>query len=312
MGRRTFERWAWIFLAYLIGVILFGAWVRITHSGAGCGNNWPTCNGAVIPLDPSFETIIEYTHRLTSGLCGVFGLLMVAAAWRMYGRGAVLTASVLTLFFIVFEGLVGAGLVLAELVDDDASVARAVVISLHLANTLLLTASAAFAAWAAGGRAIPQLAALATSSFGPALLLIIVTSMTGAVTALGDTLFPTQPTLGPGLLDKVRDDLGAASHFLVRLRAVHPVIAIVVAGWLLKLTAPRAFAPTPNTARSWARAAFISVIAEVALGLLNIALGAPGWLQLAHLLVAQSLWVAVLLAGSASIMRQNDSAAPSC
>lgn len=298
-------------MAYLIGVILFGAWVRVTHSGAGCGNNWPTCNGTVIPLAPSLETAIEYTHRVTSGLCGVFGLLMVGAAWRIYGRGPVLTTSILTLLFIVFEGLVGAGLVLGELVEDDASVARAVVIAIHLANTLLLTASAAFAAWAAGGRAIPRLGRLARSSFGPALLLIIVTSMTGAVTALGDTLFPIQPTLGPGLLDKVRDDMGTASHFLVRLRAVHPLVAVVVAGWLLKLTAPRAFSPTPGIARSWARAAFISVIAEVAIGLLNIALGAPGSLQLAHLLVAQSLWVAVLLAGSATILRHNRSAAPS-
>jgi cytochrome c oxidase assembly protein subunit 15 len=300
VGRRTFERLAWLFLAYLVGVILFGAWVRITHSGAGCGSNWPTCNGAVIPFEPSLETAIEYTHRLTSGLCGIFGLAMVAAAWRIYRRGAVLTASILTLVFILFEGLVGAGLVLGELVEDNASVARAIVIAVHLANTLLLTASAALAAWAAGGREVPRLRDLARSSFGLALLLLVVTAMTGAVTALGDTLFPVEPTFGPGLLDKVRDDLGAASHFLVRLRAVHPMVAVVVAGWLLKVTAARAFAGAPGAARSWARAAFIAVIAEVCLGLLNIALGAPGWLQLAHLLVAQTLWVAVLLAGTAA------------
>ncbi len=303
MGRRTFERLAWAFLAYLVGVILFGAWVRITHSGAGCGSHWPTCNGTIVPLEPSLKTVIEYTHRLTSGLCGVFGVLMVGAAWRIYGRGAVLTGSILTLLFIVFEGLVGAVLVLGELVEDDASVARAVVIAVHLANTLLLTASAAIMAWASGGRDLPAFRTVARSSFGPALVLIVLTSMTGAVTALGDTLFPTEPALGPGLLDKVREDLDAASHFLVRLRAVHPVIAVIVAGFLLKLTSARAFVSTPNAARSWARAAFAAVIATVCLGLLNIALAAPGWLQLAHLLVAQALWVAVLLAGTADQMR---------
>ncbi len=303
MGRRTFERLAWAFLAYLVGVILFGAWVRITHSGAGCGSHWPTCNGTIVPLEPSLQTVIEYTHRVTSGLCGIFGMLLVGGAWRIYGRGAVLTGSTLTLLFIVLEGLVGAGLVLGELVEDDASVARAVVIAIHLANTLLLTASAAIMAWAAGGRDLPAFRTLARSSFGLALVLIVVTSMTGAVTALGDTIFPTEPVLGPGLLDKVREDLDAASHFLVRLRVVHPVIAVIVAGFLLKLTSTRAFASTPNAARSWARTAFAAVIATVCLGLLNIALAAPGWLQLAHLLVAQALWVAVLLAGTADQTR---------
>lgn len=300
MQQRTFERFAWAFLAYLAGVILFGAWVRITHSGAGCGNHWPTCNGTVLPLDPSLETAIEFTHRVTSGLCGVFGALLVAAAWRIYGRGPVLVASALTLLFIVFEGLVGAGLVLGELVEDDASVARAVVIAIHLANTLLLTASAAVTAWCAGGRRAPAVRWLAASSFGPALLLVVIASMTGAVTALGDTLFPTQSVLGPGLFDKVRGDLGAANHFLVRLRAVHPVVAILTAGWLVKLTAPLAFSLQRGAQRSWARCAFAAVVVEVCLGLLNIALAAPGWLQLAHLLVAQVLWVSLLLTGIAT------------
>ncbi|MDA1236025.1 MAG: COX15/CtaA family protein [Acidobacteria bacterium] len=300
MQRRTFERLAWAFLAYLVGVILFGAWVRITHSGAGCGNHWPTCNGTVLPLDPSLETAIEFTHRVTSGLCGVFGAVFVAAAWRIYGRGPVLAGAALTLLFVVFEGLVGAGLVLGELVEDDASVARAVVIAIHLANTLLLTASAAVTAWCAGGRPAPAFRSLAASSFGPALLLIVAASMTGAVTALGDTLFPTQSTLGPGLFDKVRGDLGAANHFLVRLRAVHPVVAILTAGWLAKLTAPLAFSLNRGAQRTWARWAFTAVVAEVCLGLLNIALAAPGWLQLAHLLVAQALWVCLLLTGVAA------------
>lgn len=300
MRRRTFERFAWSFLAYLVAVILFGAWVRITHSGAGCGNHWPTCNGTVLPVDPSLETAIEFTHRVTSGLCGVFGALLLAAAWRIYGRGPVLVGSALTLLFIVFEGLVGAGLVLGELVNDDASVARAIVIAIHLANTLLLTASAAVTAWCAGDRPAPALRSLGASAFGPALLLIVVTSMTGAVTALGDTLFPTETALGPGLFDKVRGDLAAANHFLVRLRAVHPLVAMLTAGWLAKLTAPLAFSLHRGVQRTWARWTFAAVVVEVCIGLLNIALAAPGWLQLAHLLAAQALWVSLLLTGIAT------------
>lgn len=308
MQRRTFERFAWSFLAYLVGVILFGAWVRITHSGAGCGNHWPTCNGTVLPLDPSLETAIEFTHRVTSGLCGVFGALLLAAAWRIYGRGPVLVGSALTLLFIVFEGLVGAGLVLGELVKDDASVARAIVIAIHLANTLLLTASAAVTAWCAGDRPTPALRSLTASAFGPALLLLVIASMAGAVTALGDTLFPTEAALGPGLFGKVRGDLGAANHFLVRLRAVHPLVAILTAGWLARLTAPLAFSLHRGVQRTWARWAFTAIVVEVCLGLLNIALAAPGWLQLAHLLMAQALWVSLLLTGVATQHRAPDAA----
>ena len=82
-GRRdALTRYAWAFVLYLIGVILFGAWVRITGSGAGCGSHWPTCHGELIPMAPATETIIEYTHRLTSGLCGPLALLLVGWVWN--------------------------------------------------------------------------------------------------------------------------------------------------------------------------------------------------------------------------------------
>ena len=71
---------AWAVLAYNIGVILWGAYVRATGSGAGCGDHWPLCNGVVIPRDPSIATLIEYSHRITSGfaLIAVVVLLLVS------------------------------------------------------------------------------------------------------------------------------------------------------------------------------------------------------------------------------------------
>lgn len=312
MRSRSFERFAWLFLAYLIGVILYGAWVRITHSGAGCGSHWPTCNGEIVPFEPSAQTLIEFTHRVTSGLCGVFGLGLVGWAWKLYGLGKVTKAAGLTLMFIVFEALVGAGLVLGELVADNDSVARAVVASLHLGNTLMLTACAALTAWWAGGRPAPPLSAVVGGRFGIALALLIVTSMTGAVTALGDTLFPIEPALGPGLFDKVRGDLNAANHFLVRLRVVHPFVAIAAALALLSILAPVAL--RSGVRRGWARAALVAILAETAIGLLNVALAAPAWLQIIHLLAAQALWVSVLLAGygvAAAREREAASGSPS-
>ena len=281
---------AWIFLGYLLAVILFGAWVRISHSGAGCGSNWPTCHGEVVPTAPSAATLIEYTHRVTSGLCGAFGLALLAWSWARFRWGRVTRAVALTLLFIVFEGAIGAGLVLAELVADDDSVARAVVIALHLTNTLALTAFAALAAWWSGLERPPAFAGRRRLAFALALAVVVLTAMSGAVTALGDTLFPHEVTVGAGLLSELRDDISASSHFLVRLRVLHPALALVAAAYLVWLL------ETESGASRWARSAMYLAAAEVALGFFSIALSAPGWLQILHLLAAQALWVALVLA----------------
>ncbi|MDR3719363.1 MAG: COX15/CtaA family protein, partial [Bryobacteraceae bacterium] len=147
MRNRRFAALAWFFVAYLMGVILFGAWVRITGSGNGCGSHWPACNGDIIPQAPAAKTIIEYTHRLMSGLCGIIALVLVVWARRV--SRPVFRASLLTLFFLIVESLLGALLVKRHLVVDDVSVARAYTVALHLANTLLLSASAALLAWRA-------------------------------------------------------------------------------------------------------------------------------------------------------------------
>src|SRR5690606_230459 len=135
-----FVRYAWFVTVYRLGIILRGAWVRITHSGAGCGDHWPTCNGEVIPFAPSTETMIEYIHRLTSGLSLPMVIVLIVWAFRLFPRGhRVRKATIGTLFFLLTEAAVGAGLVKFELVADNASVARAITASFHLVNTFILT-----------------------------------------------------------------------------------------------------------------------------------------------------------------------------
>lgn len=307
VSKRRFRTYAWLFLAYLIGVILFGAWVRITHSGAGCGDHWPTCHGEIIPFAPSTETMIEYTHRLTSGLCGIFGIILIGWAYKVYGAGRIVWASVVTLLFIIFEGAIGAGLVLAELVADDDSVARAVVISLHLVNTLMLTGSAALTAWWAGRAEPPSRTAWSDEERAWAsrarvlvttgVILVIATNMSGAVTALGDTLFPVDPTLGEGLLARVRDDLSSVNHFLVRLRIAHPIIAVVTSASLIWIAAHLRMESGRALVAKLALVLIGCVILQVVVGVINVALYAPGWLQLTHLGVAQCLWIALVLLG---------------
>ncbi len=294
--KSAFARYATAFLGYLLFVVLFGAWVRITHSGAGCGSHWPTCHGVIIPFEPSVETMIEYTHRLTSGLLGILGLVLVGWAWAKHRTGRVFKASVVTLVLIVFEALIGAGLVLQELVADDASVARAIVISLHLANTLILTSAATLTVYWDGRpedldrQQRPRLLV----ACGIGLLALVATSMTGAVTALGDTLFPVDPAAGE-LIARLRTDLSGANHFLVRLRIVHPILAVCTAlfvGAVAVYAKSRDFGPRTET---WASAAILLIVAQVFLGTMSIALAAPGWMQLAHLLTAQLVWIATLL-----------------
>ena len=289
-GSSRFTIAAWLFCGYLVAVILFGAWVRISHSGDGCGSNWPTCHGELVPSAPATATLIEFIHRVTSGLCGLFGLILLSWSWKRYGWNAVTRACALTLLFIVFEGAIGAGLVLGELVADDDSVARAVVIALHLTNTLALTAFAALAAWRSGQAEPPSFLARRRTAFAIALVLVVVTAMSGAVTALGDTLFPKDSVLRTGLFAEVAADLSAGNHFLVRLRIVHPALAVVGAGYLLWLLAGVA------SSNRWAEVAMYLVSAEVVLGFLNLGLAAPGWLQILHLLVAQALWMSLILA----------------
>ena len=293
----SFTRYAWAFLAYLLLVILFGAWVRITHSGAGCGSHWPTCHGHIVPIDPSIETIIEFSHRLTSGLLGIFGLVLLGWAARRFGRHRVTTASIVTLIFIVLEAAIGAGLVLKELVASDDSVPRAIVISLHLVNTLLLTGSAALAAWwSTDARPIaPRALGTGTWILATGLLALLATSMTGAVTALGDTLFPVGATEGVGVFERMTGDLSPAKHFLVRLRIIHPVVAVVAAGIVYGVGAwVRQHARDERTPRL-GRGLQHAVMAQVVVGFLNIGLAAPGWMQLVHLLLAQAVWIAAVL-----------------
>jgi heme A synthase len=337
MNRRPFARFAWFFVAWLVAVILFGAWVRITGSGNGCGSHWPACNGALIPPAPAEKTLIEYTHRLMSGLSVLFALALVVWA-RRFGR-PVFRASLLALFFLLVEAGLGALLVKAHLVVNDASVARALVVALHLANTLLLTASAALVAWRAGAdpgveEAVdpvsvsnvpsnaPSVSASGTSSaanlsassnapsperpapapasrllLGLALAALMLTCMSGAVTALGDTVFPAQPVLDASLLSAIQANASPGQHFLVRLRVVHPLVAVcaalLVAGVLLPLVTGRA--PAALAQIQLATLAFSAVVLQTGVGFVNVLLAAPGWLQLVHLAMAQAVWISTWL-----------------
>lgn len=305
---RRFSRFGWALLAYTIFVVAFGAWVRITGSGAGCGQHWPSCHGQIVPRSPSTETIIEFSHRLTSGLYGILVIVLLVWAIRRFPRGhLVRTASWLTLVFTITEALVGAGLVKLSLVADDASLARAGMMALHLVNTSFLTGTLALACWAAGGSSddrrrlrVHDRRATATLLLG-CLVALVVVGMSGAVTALGDTLFPVADTSAP-LAERLGADQAAGAHFLQRMRAVHPLIAIVV-GVLVLFTAERLVgrATIGSGVHRFGRWVSLAVVAQVTAGAVNVMLSAPGWMQIVHLVLGTLLWIAVVLLAASAL-----------
>ena len=298
MTAARYARFAWTVLGYNLLVVLWGAYVRASGSGAGCGSHWPLCNGVVVPRPEEVATVIELTHRLTSGLALVAVAAMLYFAFRLYPKGhRVRKGAAATMGFMLLEAALGAGLVLFELVADDASLARAFSMIAHLVNTFLLIGSMTITAWwASGGRAFSLAGGGATA---PLLVLgllgFLLVGATGAIAALGDTLFPST-----SLAEGFRADLDPTAHFLLRLRVLHPLFAILVGGaWLVLSRVAVRHNPSPATARFGGLLA-LAVFVQLVVGGANLALLAPIWIQLVHLLLADTVWIlAVLLSVSA-------------
>jgi heme A synthase len=313
-------RYAWGVLVYNLGVIAWGAYVRATRSGAGCGAHWPLCNGEVIPQAPSVEMLVEFSHRATSGLALVAVVALLAWTWRATSPGhAARRTAAWAMFFMLIEAAVGAALVLFQLVADNPSMARALFMSVHLANTFLLLACLALTAWwlSPVSGALPAIAdtspgapprgsgaardagrASVRARFAAGAAAIIAAGISGAVAALGDTLFPSG-----SLAQALGADLSATSHILIRLRMFHPVIAMVVAAAVIVIGMRSGMAARGDVRRLGFSLAGLAA-GQVVIGFVNVLLLAPVWLQIVHLLSADALWIAFVLLGAAALGRR--------
>jgi len=271
-------------------VILWGALVRATGSGAGCGNHWPLCNGQVIPLSPRVDTVIEFTHRCMTGgsTLLVIGLLVWAFRGTVKGQAARVLA-VASMLLLLNEAFLGALLVKLGYVTGNQSMGRVVVLSIHLSNTLLLLAALTLTArllgtgqiWrelgARGGKKLWALIGLAAT---------IVVGVSGSLAALGDTLFPAS-----SLRAAFAQDFAAGSPWLLRLRGVHPASAVVAAGFVIWLVIQAKRAGAGRLA-----GLVLALLGfQFALGVVDVLLLAPVWMQILHLLGADLYWVALVL-----------------
>lgn len=279
-------------LGYNVLVILWGTYVRAAGAGNGCGPNWPLCDGQFLPSHPKIKMLIEFAHRASSGVDVILiGGLIVGAFW-LFPRGhAVRKGAVASGIFIITEALLGAALVLFGWVGTNTSAARVSADSLHLANTLCLLACVAMtAAWASG---LPELRWRGQAMRGKllaGLIGVMITAICGAMTALADTIFPSQ-SLAAGL----HADLSGTTALLERLRVIHPAIAIVVGLYLVWLVIEGLPQPKHAATRRLGYGVIAAVLVQWGCGALDIVLLTPVYMQITHLLTADLLWITLVL-----------------
>jgi heme a synthase len=289
-SRKYFAPFALALLIFNIPVILWGAYVRISFSGDGCGAHWPFCNGYVIPQNMAKPMAIEFLHRVMTGADSVGAILLCVWAFYAFGKGhAVRRYASWSLFFLFVEALLGAGLVLFRKVAHDQSAGRVVYLSAHLTNTMLLLGALAMTAWLARHQVVRMKWVHISKISWYALAVTILVSITGTIAALGDMLFPAT-SLAAGW----QQDFAANSHFLLRLRLFHPAIALCGAAFILWTSIAALRRGEHTAARKAGVRVLTLLLIQIAAGTLNIALLAPVWTQLLHLLIADLLWIAMV------------------
>ena len=270
-------------LGWMVLVILEGAVVRATGSGAGCGNHWPLCNGEILPHHPRLATIIEFTHRSMTGICSA--LVFAVVFWTFFARqkgSRVRKAAAWSGILLVTEAFLGAVLVKAGYVEHNTSAMRVAMQCIHFTNTLLLLGALTLAwwwqiprRWSSAPVNMPRgLPAAAVGCF-------ILTGATGSLAALADTLFPS-----PDLRTAFMADLSSTSPLLIRMRWMHPAASLgsflLIGTFALRL-------------RRGARQMLLGLLAlQLVLGAGDVLALAPTWLQVAHLLGADLLWIACI------------------
>lgn len=288
----TTRRLAWTALVWNLIVILLGALVRATGSGAGCGASWPTCEGVVIP-ELEGATAVEFTHRAASGIALLLLAWLITRVFRTNARGApVRKAAVLSGVGIISESLIGAVIVIFEWVENDASLARAISVPIHLVNTLVLLAGLTLVVyWVDRNRIVELDRPVSRPIFGFAIGMLLIAA-TGAVTALADTLFPAE-----SVIEGLTEDFSATSSWLTRLRVLHPVVAILVGVGAARWVRANVW-DVKGSGGTAARVVVGVVFTELVVGVINVWTLTPIPVQLVHLLLADVLWIAWVWLGA--------------
>ena len=292
-----YVKFLWV---YTLIVILWGAWVRISKSGDGCGRSWPLCHGTFLPGN-DISTWIEWTHRFSTGIFGLAVIFLVIMAFKIFPTGhKVRKLCLWTLFFTFTEALIGAKLVLSELVGEVSSFQRAFVMSLHQINSLLLTGSLAISFKDTPNSyknlLLQQDKYIALKGYILEVGFLML-SVIGAIAALSSTLFPSESLIEGFWLD-IQED----SHWLLKWRIFHPSFAILYIALSLfllpsfNLKIKGDVVIKADILQQKVRVNYLMLLYVLAfvVGLTNLLTLSPVLLKLLHLTVTHILWAYLL------------------
>ncbi len=263
---------------YTILVILWGAWVRISHSGDGCGDTWPLCHGQLIPTAERAKTWVEYAHRVMSGLYGLLVFFIFLWSRKVFTEGhRSRRYGAWLLFFCILEALLGANIVLFKLVGTNDTFFRALVIGIHQINSLLLTGVSALLFLTSGEDSNRPPLKFPGSAYLRYFLFLLL-AMAGAWAALSSTLYPAE-----GFAQSLNHELDEGAPMMMRLRSLHPIFALLFGTWMcvwlykkLDLT----------TCALW--------VFAILVGILTLLLASPVVLKITHLFLAHLLWISLI------------------
>ena len=290
----AFAKYAWFVLVYNLVVIIWGVFLRASHSGDGCGQHWLTCQGEVVPSAPQLKTVIEFSHRLTTGLSAITVLVLFIWAFRRFTKGdPARLAAAFSFVFIIIESLIGAGLVLTGNTADNWTPSRPFWAIGHLINTFLLLAALTLTCWFSSGKEridfnVDRKVVLLLLV---GVLGIFIVGSSGSLAALSNMLFPST-----SIIEGFAKDFSGASPMLVRLRISHPIVSIAVgmfliflAGWLKRVSS------NDRDVAKWVNILSLLVLVQFASGAATLLLHAPIVMQLVHLFLADAVWISFIL-----------------
>ncbi|MEC7819976.1 MAG: COX15/CtaA family protein [Actinomycetota bacterium] len=260
--------------------ILAGAVVRGTGSGDGCGASWPTCNGNIVPSSLDSSAIIEYTHRVFSGLLLLVTFLLFIYCKKYSSNRLLQRCSGALLFFVVLEAIIGMVIVLQELVAYNTSLTRLIAVPIHLVNTFSLLALY-IVLYSVLRNNIQQIKFIYNKRFLCSCLIFLIVAGLGSITALADLLYPSE-----SFIEGVQMDFSETSQLLTRLRILHPIGASVLLLWMFSESSRLFKEEGILFAKNLNR---LSVIVSL-VGVLNVFVNINIFLSILHLLFADALW----------------------
>ena len=263
--------------------ILAGAFVRATGSGDGCGATWPTCKGKIIPALTDTSELIEFSHRSVSGFLLIVTLIIFSKTRKLHKASLVKSVTNYLTFFVIFEAIIGAVIVLFEWVGLNSSLPRIIAVPIHLVNTFGLLGSYAIL-YKILEDDIQEIKSIFNKNFILISFLFLLSGATGSITALADVLFPSA-----SFIEGFLADFDKTSEVLTRLRILHPIISTIlsIVLYLYSTRINKKYGVNVKLLKTF-------VIIAVSLGVLNVLSNIVLPLSILHLAIADFLWISYI------------------